>query len=210
MFYVYFLDIFVNDCSFCLPIILVLVELFGPHTLSLQQHFICAIDCNNQTQSSQTTPNLWQWSWWCLSTSLKNSQCLSASANTLAIVVLREWHIIRSCNELSEKIVCVQDLHWCKQNEHQQSSREANHLEKQLKQQLDNKLLTEWFAPEDWLPNWWNCCLCKNNSNWTYTNVRNWMGKKERLISKHTFAHFLLSCGYCSKLAFKFAYKFGF
>ncbi len=35
------------------------------------------------------------------------------------------------------------------------------------------------------------------------------MGKEERLISKHIFAHFPLSCGYQSKLAFKFAYKFG-
>lgn len=35
------------------------------------------------------------------------------------------------------------------------------------------------------------------------------MGKEERLISKHILAHFPLSCGYQSKLAFKFAYKFG-
>jgi len=35
------------------------------------------------------------------------------------------------------------------------------------------------------------------------------MGKEDRLISKHTFARIPLSCGYQSKLAFKFAYKFG-
>ena len=144
---------------FCLPIVLVLSELFAQHTLSVKQHFIFVIDCNNGTQSSQTTPNLWQWSWWCLclSTSLNNSQLLSASANALAIVVLCEWHIIRACTELSERLVCVQDLNWCKQNEHQQSSREVYHVEKQLKQQLENKLLIEWFAPEDWSTNWWNC-----------------------------------------------------
>jgi len=34
-----------------------------------------------------------QWSWWCKSMSLNNSQCLLASANALAIVVLREWQI---------------------------------------------------------------------------------------------------------------------
>ena len=73
--------------------------------------------------------------------SLKDSQYLSASANALAKVVLHEWHIIRTCNALSEKLVCAQDLHWWKQNEHQQSSREAYHLEKHLKLQLDNALL---------------------------------------------------------------------
>ncbi len=135
--------------------------------------------------------------------SLNNSQPLSASASALAIVVLCEWHIIRACNELPEKIVYVLDLHWCKKNEYQQSSREAYHLEKQLKQQLENKLLIEWFAPEDWLPNWWNCLLLKINSKWTYTNVHNWVVKEERLISKHIFAHFPLSCGYQSKLLLK-------
>ena len=46
-----------------------------------------------------------------------------------------------ACNGLSEKIVFVQDLHLRKQHEQQKSSREAYHLEKQLKLQLDNALL---------------------------------------------------------------------
>ena len=73
--------------------------------------------------------------------SLNKSQYLSASANALAFVVLREWHSIRACNALSEKIVCVQDLHRLKQNEHQKSRRDAYYLEKQLKLHLDNALL---------------------------------------------------------------------
>ena len=48
---------------------------------------------------------------------------------------------IMACNALSEKLVCVQELRWWKQNENQKSSWEAYHIEKQLKMQLDNALL---------------------------------------------------------------------
>ena len=56
--------------------------------------------------------------------------------------------MIRAYNELPEKIVCVQDLHWRKQNERQRINSEAYHLERQLKQQLDNTLLVNSDLPQ--------------------------------------------------------------
>jgi len=59
----------------------------------------------------------------------------------LAIAVLREWHIYYGMQWVDWKLVFDQDLHWSKPNEYQKSSREAYHIEKQLKLQLDNALL---------------------------------------------------------------------
>ena len=111
--------------------------------------------------------------------SLNNSQYLSASANALAFVVFHEWHIIRACNAFSEQLPCVQDLHWWKQNEHQKISREAYHLEKQLKLQLDNALLVY----SDFLQRIDSqideiAVLCKKERS----NVHNWMEKEDKRI----------------------------
>jgi hypothetical protein len=46
---VYFLDIFVNEARFCLPAINVPAELFGPQTLSVEQHFNLDIERNGGT-----------------------------------------------------------------------------------------------------------------------------------------------------------------
>ncbi len=129
--------------------------------------------------------------------SLNNSQYLSASTNALAFVVLLEWHIIRACNALSEKLVCVQDLHWRKQNEHQKNSKEAYHLEKQLKLQLDNALLVY----SDFLQR----IDSQIDDIFVLCQRRKWMYKCAQLNDKGRETDKLthLCTWYCSKLAFK-------
>ncbi len=71
------------------------------------------------------------------------------------------------------KISLCPGLELMQTNESQQSSREACHLEKQLKQQLDNKLLIEWFLQRIDSQIDEIAFLCKINSKWTYSNVHN-------------------------------------